>query len=70
MLVRKHSAASTGGAGNPAVSTLELMASIAGTLVSILLPVIAIALVVLIVFLLIRRILRMRARPANQRNVQ
>ena len=70
VLVRGASTASTGGAGNPAVSTLELLASIAGTVVSILLPVIAIALVVLIVFLLIRRILRMRARPADQRNVQ
>lgn len=70
VLVRGVSAASTGGAGNPAVSTLELLASIAGTVVSILLPVIAIALVVLIVFIILRRILRMRARPADQRNVQ
>jgi len=70
VLIRGVSTASTGAAGNPAVSTLELLASIAGTVVSILLPVIAIALVVLIVFLLIRRILRMRVTPAARRNVR
>jgi hypothetical protein len=47
--------------GNPAVSTGELLAAIVGTIVSIVLPIVAIILVALIAFFALRRILRRRA---------
>jgi len=64
VLVRGTSMATTGGLGNPLVSTGELAASVVGTIVSIVLPVVAIILVVLIMFLILRRVFRRRARTA------
>jgi len=62
VLVRGTSTATTGGLGNPLVSTGELVASIVGTIVSIVLPVVAIVLVGLILFLIFRRMIRRRTR--------
>lgn len=56
--VRGVSAASTGGLANPVVSTGELIASIIGTVVSILLPYLAIILVALLISVIMRRITR------------
>ncbi|MFC1683700.1 DUF4126 domain-containing protein [Candidatus Zixiibacteriota bacterium] len=64
VLVRGTSTATTGGAGNPVVSTGELLAAIAGTVISIVSPYIAIALVALIMFLILRRIFRRRAKSS------
>jgi hypothetical protein len=61
VLIRGASTATTGGLGNPLVSTGELVASIVGTIVSIVLPVLAIILVGLILFLIFRRMFRRRA---------
>jgi hypothetical protein len=58
--VRGVSAASTGGIGNPVVSTGELIASILGTIISILLPYLAIVLVAVLLSLIMRRISRPR----------
>lgn len=65
VLVRGTSTVTTGGAGNPVVSTGELLAAIVGTVVSIVSPYIAIALVALIMFFILRRIFRRRAKPAS-----
>jgi hypothetical protein len=62
VLTRGASSATTAGFGNPLVSTGELLASIAGTIVSIILPALAIVLVVLVVIIALRRVLRWRAR--------
>lgn len=63
VLVRGTSSATTAGVGNPVVSTGELLASIVGTVVSIVLPVVGIILVALVVFFASRRILRRRSQP-------
>lgn len=65
VVVRGASSTITAGAGNPVVSTGELLASIVGTAVSIVLPVVAIVLVALIVFFALSRILRRRERSAS-----
>jgi len=65
VLARGLSTAATGGTGNPLVSTGELVSSILGTVLSIMLPIFAIALVVLIMILILRRIDKKRARPAE-----
>jgi hypothetical protein len=64
VLVRGTSSTTTAGTGNPVVSTGELLASIVGTFVSIILPILAIVLVAVIVFFVLRRILRRRPRQA------
>lgn len=64
ILARSASTVTTGGIGNPAVSTGELVASIVGTIVSLVLPIVAVLLVVLLLFLLFRRMSRCRRRPA------
>jgi hypothetical protein len=60
VLVRGMSSATTGGLGNPVVSTGELIASIVGTIISIVLPVVAIILVGLVLFFVMRRAFRRR----------
>ncbi len=63
VLVRGLSTASTGGLANPIVSTGELAASVAGTLISIALPTVAVILVLFLLAWIIRKVsLR---RPAN-----
>lgn len=64
VLARGASTATTGGFGNPIVATGELVASIVGTIVSIVLPILAIVLVGLILFFVFRGIFRKRARAA------
>lgn len=64
VLARGASTATTGGFGNPIVATGELVASIVGTIVSIVLPILAIVLVGLILFFVFRGIVRKRARTA------
>jgi hypothetical protein len=64
VLVRGASTATTGGLGNPLISTGELVASIVGTIVSIVLPILAIVLVGLIMFVIFRRIIGRRASSA------
>jgi hypothetical protein len=64
VFVRGTSTATTGGLGNPVVSTGELVASVVGTIVSIVLPILAIVLVALIMFLIFRRVFRKRAPSA------
>ncbi len=61
--IRGVSTASTGGLTNPLVSTGELVASIAGTLLSIMLPYLAIVLVAILIGLIIQRLAR-RKEPA------
>jgi hypothetical protein len=58
VVLRGASTASTGGIANPVVSTGELIASILGTVISILLPYLAIILVALLISMIIRRITR------------
>jgi hypothetical protein len=58
VLVRGASTASTAGLANPLVSTGELAASILGTLISIILPTVAVILVVLLLTYLLRRFMR------------
>ena len=53
---RGISTASTGGLANPAVSTGELFASIVGTILSILAPVIAIILLAVVLSFILRRL--------------
>jgi len=65
VLARSISTTTTGGTGNPVVSTVELLAAIFGTIVSMVLPFIAIALVALIMFFILRRIFRRRAKAAS-----
>ena len=65
VLVRGTSTATTGGAGNPIVSTGELIASIVGTILSIVLPVIAVIVMVFIAFIIIRRFMRKRKKLAE-----
>ncbi len=62
VLARGISTTTTGGTGNPVVSTGEFLASIFGTIVFLVLPVLAIVLVALIIFFILRRILRRRAK--------
>lgn len=65
VVVRGASTVATGGFGNPLVSTGELAASIVGTIISIVLPVVAIFLVALLMILILRRALRRRAQAAK-----
>jgi hypothetical protein len=65
VLVRGVSTASTAGLANPVVSTGELIASIAGTVISIILPTVAIVLVVLLLTFSLRRFLKPTAPPAQ-----
>lgn len=58
VLVRSASAVSTAGLANPVVSTGELAASILGTLISIILPTVAVILVVILLTFLLRRFMR------------
>ncbi len=58
VLVRGASTASTAGLANPLVSTGELAASILGTLISIILPTVAVILVVLLLTFLLHRFTR------------
>ena len=58
VLVRGASTASTAGLANPAVSTGELIASVTGTLISIVIPTIAILIVVIIISWLLPRFFR------------
>ncbi|NOQ40660.1 MAG: DUF4126 family protein [Anaerolineales bacterium] len=58
VLVRGASTASTAGLANPVVSTGELAASILGTLISIILPIVALILVILLLMFLLRRFIR------------
>lgn len=60
VLLRGTSTATTGGIGNPVVSTGELIASIVGTIVSIVLPILAAVLVAVMLFFAFRYFLRRR----------
>jgi hypothetical protein len=64
VLLRGVSTTTTGGAGNPLVSTGELVASIVGTVISIVLPVVAIVLVGLMLFFIFRRLIRQPKRSS------
>jgi hypothetical protein len=65
VLVRGISTASTAGLANPVVSTGELIASIAGTVISIILPAVAIVLVVLLLIFSLRRLSKPTPPPAS-----
>ena len=58
VLVRGASTVSTAGLANPIVSTGELGASILGTLISIILPTVAVIIVVLLLTFLLRRFIK------------
>lgn len=58
ILVRGASTVSTAGLANPLVSTGELAASILGTLISLILPTVAVILVVLLLTYMLRRFMR------------
>lgn len=64
VLLRGTSTATTGGAGNPLVSTGEFAASVVGTEISLLLPIVAIILVVLLLVFITRRLFGCRAKRA------
>lgn len=58
VILRGASSVTTGGVGNPVVSTGELIASIVGTLISIVVPIIAIIIILMLMFLVFRRLTR------------
>ncbi|MBN1880495.1 DUF4126 domain-containing protein [bacterium] len=60
VFLRGTSTAATGGVGNPLISTGEMLAAILGTLISIVLPVLAVILTALIIIGIIRRLIRFR----------
>jgi Domain of unknown function (DUF4126) len=60
---RAVSTSTTGGLGNPVVSTLELIFAALLAVLAILLPVIAVLLVVVAVVMLVRWVRRLRSRP-------
>lgn len=62
---RGTSAATTGGVGNPVISTVELAGSVALSLLSLAIPVVAVVLVLILCFFLLRASLRFfrRRRP-------
>lgn len=65
VVVRGASAASTGGIANPAVSTGELVASVLGTVLSILVPYVAIILFALLLSIIMRQLSsRKKEKPA------
>ena len=63
VLVRGASTAHTAGLANPVVSTGELAASILGTLISIIFPIVSFILVVLLLTFIIRKFVR--SQPSN-----
>ena len=65
IFVRGASTATTGGVGNPVVSTGELVASIVGTILSIVLPILAFILVVALMVFIFRRLFRRQGRAAG-----
>ena len=66
VLTRALSGASTGGIGNPVVSTVELVGSILLTILALLVPIVAALLVILLIVWTIRAIVRWRqARAAR-----
>ncbi len=60
VMVRASSSGTTGGAGNPVVSTLEMIASVCITVLAIVLPLLALVLVVWICWKMFRRIRQTR----------
>lgn len=58
VMIRGVSSLKTAGLANPAVSTGELVSSVAGTIISIILPQLAIILVVVLLALIMRRMTR------------
>lgn len=60
VLVRGKSSLFSAGLANPAISTVELIASVVGTVISIVLPVVALLFVLLILYIILRRILKRR----------
>ena len=58
VLIRTASAATTGGLGNPVVSTGELIISVIGTVLAIMVPVLMVAIVVVLLQWMIRRLVR------------
>ncbi|MCK5843643.1 MAG: DUF4126 domain-containing protein [Victivallales bacterium] len=61
VLVRGASSASTGGLANPVLSTLELVAAIVGTILAILLPLVAMAIFAFVAYKMIKRFMRKRS---------
>lgn len=69
VLTRGLSSASTGGIGNPAVSTGEAAGSTALSIIAVLLPLVAAVLVIILLVFVIRRLarwMRIRHRPAAE----
>jgi hypothetical protein len=65
VLVRGGSSAATGGTGNFIVSTLELAAAIVGTIISIVLPILAMVILAIFLYLIYRLFnKRKKRRPA------
>ena len=58
VVTRAASTASTGGLANPVVATLELVGSVVTSILAIVVPVLAVALVLLAIFILGRKALR------------
>jgi hypothetical protein len=67
VLTRAVSGATTGGIGNPVVSTVELIGSILLTILALLLPIIAALLVILLIVWTIRAIVRWRQACARRK---
>ena len=66
VVARGASTATTGGVGNPAVSTAELGGSVLTALLAVLVPVVAGILVLVLGFFAIRLLLRRSRRPPDQ----
>lgn len=62
VFVRGTSTATTGGLANPVVATGELFASVVGTILSIVVPILAVIIVLVILVIIMRR--RMKQQPA------
>ena len=67
-LLRAKSTVFTGGVGNPVIATAELGSSLLLSLLAIAAPLIAVAMVILLLWLAARAIGRVRSRPPQQRS--
>ena len=63
-MVRGASTATTGGVGNPVVSTLEAIFSTVLAVLAIVIPILAFCVVVAVMFFSIRKVLRWRRKRA------
>jgi len=66
VILRGTSTVTTGGIANPIVSTFELIASIVGTILALVLPIIAISLILLFIIYLFFKYMKLKASKQNE----